>query len=106
MSQNQYAKVVVYVPIAYADQMRGVLAEFGAGKIGDYEACSFSVRGVGRFRPLKGAKPFIGEIEKLEVVEEERIETICLASEVEALRAAIKEAHPYEEPVMDFYPLF
>lgn len=105
MRQNQYAKVVVYVPIAYADQMREVLAEFGAGKIGDYEACSFSVRGVGRFRPLKGAEPVVGEVGRLEEVDEERIETICSASEIEALRGLIKEAHPYEEPVVDFYVL-
>lgn len=103
--ENQYAKVVVYVPVSHSDQLRRVLADFGSGKIGDYEACSFSVRGVGRFRPLAGADPFIGELGKLEEVEEERIETICLRSEIEDLRRVIKKAHPYEEPVVDFYAL-
>lgn len=105
-------KIVVFVPVAHADGMRAALAEAGAGHIGNYDFCSFSVKGVGRFRPLDGSKPFIGEaladgesIGKVEEVEEERIETICLAVKLEAVLAAVKKAHPYEEPVVDVYPL-
>src|SRR5438477_363801 len=67
-------KVIVYVPVADADKIRQVLGEAGGGKIGNYDFCSFSVRGVGRFRPLRGATPAIGVVDKHEEVEEERIE--------------------------------
>lgn len=102
---------MVFVPVSHADKVRGALAEARAGHIGNYDYCSFSVKGVGRFRPLKGAKPFIGEAVahdeagKIEEVEEEKIETICPAEKLEEVLAAVKAAHPYEEPVIDVYPL-
>lgn len=98
-------KLVIFVPIAEADKIRGVLALSGAGKTGNYDSTSFSVRGIGRFRPLDGAKPAIGEVGKLEEVEEERIETVVDAELLERVVAAIKQAHPYEEPVIDIYEL-
>ena len=61
---------------ADADRVRGALAEAGAGRIGEYEAASFSSPGEGRFRPLEGASPTIGEVGELEVVGEERVEVV------------------------------
>ncbi len=101
----ELVKIVVYVPVAEADKVRDALAEVGAGKMGNYEACSFSTKGVGRFRPLEGAKPFVGEVGKLESVEEERIETICEKGKLEEILAAVRAVHPYEEPAIDIYPL-
>lgn len=108
----KFVKIVVFVPVSHADKVRAALAEVGAGHIGNYDFCSFSVNGVGRFRPLKGSKPFIGEavadgelIGKVEEVEEERIETICPAEKLEEVLAAVKKVHPYEEPAVDVYPL-
>lgn len=97
--------MVVYVPVGDADEMRRVIGETGGGKIGKYSHCSFSVRGIGRFKPLEGAKPTIGEVGKLEEVEEERIEFVCADSEVKAIVAAIRKAHPYEEPAIDCWQL-
>lgn len=98
-------KIVIYVPITHAGKVRQVLAESGAGYIGNYDYCSFSMKGVGRFRPNYAAKPFIGEPGKIEEVEEERIETICPFEKLEEVLKAVKAVHPYEEPSIDIYPL-
>ena len=103
--KEESVKLVVYVPETHADLIRETLGKAGAGKIGDYEYCSFSVKGVGRFIPLKTAHPTIGEIGKLEEVVEERIETVCYRKDLERIIAAINKVHPYEEVAYDVYPL-
>lgn len=105
MANEELVKIVVFVPVTHAARMRTVLGEAGCGHIGNYDFCSFSVKGIGRFRALKGANPFIGKIGNVEEVEEERIEMICYASKLKKVLSAIKKAHPYEEPVVDVYPL-
>lgn len=101
----KFVKIAVYVPGSHADAVRTVLAENGCGHIGDYDSCSFTVKGVGRFRALDGAQPFVGEIGKMEEVDEERIETICPMEKLDAVLQALKEVHPYDEPAVDIYPL-
>ena len=73
--------------------------------MGNYSHGSFSSKGHGRFIPLQGANPAIGEIGKLEVVEEERIETLCLREKVKEVIEAIRKVHPYEELDFDIIPL-
>lgn len=112
MNQPAYLKIVVYVPTTHADQVRQALGQSGCGKIGNYDFCSFSVNGTGRFRPLKGANPFIGESPQndaestLEEVEEARIETICPKGILPKVFEAVKKVHPYEEPAIDLFPLW
>ena len=101
----QLAKIVIYTPTTHADQVRATLAEAGAGHIGNYDSCSFSTKGTGRFRPLEGSDPHIGEQNKLEQVEEERIETICPQAKAAEIITKVKEVHPYDEPAIDVYPL-
>ncbi len=103
--ENKNVKIVVTVPKEQADQVREAMAQAGAGTIGNYSHASFSVRGLGRFQPLKGAKPAVGQIGQLEEVEEERIETICPYHQARSVVQAIKSVHPYEEPAIDVYPL-
>ncbi|HTL39767.1 MAG TPA: hypothetical protein VL306_03060 [Methylomirabilota bacterium] len=91
----------IHVPVSHAEKIRAVLATSGAGKMGNYDACSFSIRGVGRFRPLKGANPAIGEINQLAEVEEERIETIVTEDILDSVIHMVREAHPYEQPAID-----
>jgi hypothetical protein len=98
-------KVVVFVPAEHGDALRKAIGDAGAGRIGAYEHCTFTTRGIGRFRPLAGAHPAIGEVGKPEEVEEERIETVCAEDKLDAVLAAIRAAHPYEEPATDVYPL-
>ena len=100
-----HLKLVVTVPLSHADIVREAMGKVGAGKIGNYEFCSFSSFGTGRFRPLDGANPAIGEIGKLEQVEEERIEVTCDREILNDVIKAIKAVHPYEEPVIDVYSL-
>ena len=98
-------KLVVYVPIKDAEKIREVLGQAGAGKIGNYDFASFSLKGIGRFRPLQGASPAIGTVGQLEEVEEERIETVVETDLLEQVAQAVRDAHPYEEPVIDVYEL-
>ena len=91
-------------PGAFA-RLAGAIGEAGGGKLGKYSLCSFSVRGVGRFRPEEGATPHIGQVGALKAVEEERIEVTVDRPLVEAVVAAVKRVHPYEEVAMDVYGL-
>jgi hypothetical protein len=98
-------KIVVFVPEADGEAVRMAMGEAGAGRIGNYDYCSFTSRGMGRFRPLDGARPAIGEVGQLEEVVEERIETVCSGERLKAVLVAIRRVHPYEEPAIDVYPL-
>jgi hypothetical protein len=98
-------KIVVYVPEKDADKLREAMGNAGAGIIGNYSHCTFTIKGTGRFKPTEGANPTIGEIGKLEEVSEDRIETVCEESKLGAILKAIKENHPYEEPATDVYPI-
>lgn len=73
----------------------------GAGRIGDYEACCFTTRGQGQFRPLQGANPHLGRIGALETVAELKIELVCQEELIDAAVAALRRAHPYEEPALE-----
>ena len=101
----KFVKIVTFVPLSHAKKVRQAFAQAGAGHIGNYDYCSFSSLGTGRFRPMKGAKPFIGETNKIEEVKEERIEVICRMKILDTVLKAVRVAHPYEEPVIDVYPL-
>ena len=85
--------------------MREAMSNAGAGKIGNYSHCTFTLKGTGRFKPEEGATPAIGSVGNLEEVEEERIETICSAEKLQDVLKAIKDIHPYEEPATDVYPI-
>lgn len=98
-------KVTTYVPTAQAEAVRRALAAAGAGSIGDYDSCSFSTPGEGRFRPLAGAEPTIGEVGRPEVVAEERVEAVLPRSARASVVAALLAAHPYEEPAHDVVEL-
>lgn len=94
-------KLGVFVPLEAQDQVRQAMAEAGAGHIGDYDQCSFSSEGTGRFRPLEGANPHIGETGKVEAVQEVRIEVIVNRHALGVVESAMKKAHPYEEVAYD-----
>jgi hypothetical protein len=102
---DEIIKLAIGVPEKEADKIRKVLGENGAGKIGNYEFCSFSVKGIGRFLPTDGANPTIGEIGKLEEVVEEQIQTVCYKKDLAKIIKAVREAHPYEEPPIELWPL-
>ncbi len=98
-------KVTVLVPVAGADRVRTALADAGAGTIGDYDGASFSTAGEGRFRPLAGADPVIGEVGRAEVVDEVRVEAVLPRRRRRSVVAAMLAAHPYQEPAFDVVEL-
>ena len=98
-------KIVVFAPETHADALRKAMGDASAGKIGNYTYCTFSTKGIGRFKPEDGAHPTLGEIGRVEEVSEERIETVCTEETLTSVLAAIKQTHPYEEPATDIYPL-
>lgn len=103
---SDYVTIVITVPETHADAVREAMGRAGAGKVGDYSYCSYSVKGIGRFMPNKGAMPYLGKEGVLEEVIEERIETVCSRVVLEYVLEEIKKAHPYEETVIDIYPVY
>ncbi|OBA71158.1 Nif3-like dinuclear metal center hexameric protein [Mycobacterium sp. 1554424.7] len=98
-------KWVVYVPRENADAVREAVFQAGAGHIGDYSHCSWSVSGIGQFLPHEGASPAIGSVGSVERVPEDRFEVVAPARARAAVLAAMRAAHPYEEPAFDIFAL-
>ncbi len=94
-------KLVVYVPAEDEQRMIDALAAAGAGRLGDYERCAWTTTGVGTFRPLAGADPAIGTVGDVEQVRESRVEMVLPGRRRAAVIAALRAAHPYEEPAFD-----
>ncbi len=94
-------KLTVFAPVDAASVVRAALAEAGAGTIGNYDFASFTSPGEGRFRPLAGAEPMIGSVGEIAEVEEVRIEVVLPRGLRSRVVAAMKAAHPYEEPAYD-----
>lgn len=103
---SNYVTIVLTVPETHANTLRKAMGEAGAGKIGNYSFCSFSVKGIGRFIPNEQALQFIGTANTLELVAEERIETTCAKECLEQVIEAIKKAHPYETITIDIIPAY
>jgi len=98
-------KIVVFVPAEALEPVRAAAFAAGAGGIGAYTECGFSVEGAGTFLPGEGAKPAVGQAGRRNEVREFRFETIADAGRLGAVLAAIARAHPYEEPAIDVYSL-
>jgi dinuclear metal center YbgI/SA1388 family protein len=99
-------KIVTFVPVGPAiTAVHEALAAAGAGAVGDYSHCSFATAGTGQFRPLAGAHPTIGEVGKLERVAETRLEMVLPRARRAGVVAALRAAHPYEDPAFDVLEL-
>jgi hypothetical protein len=97
--------IVVGVPPGHVEKLLEAIAAAGGGVIGQYTHCAFTNPGRGQFKPSSAANPHIGAKEQINAVEEVRIETFCDRSAARAVVAAIRAAHPYEEPVIYLIPL-
>jgi hypothetical protein len=98
-------KLVVFVPADALDAVRDAVFAAGAGRIGDYERCSWYTTGTGTFLGGEGTRPAIGTAGSEERVPELRLETVFAAESQEEVLAALRAAHPYEEPAFDVYEL-
>jgi dinuclear metal center YbgI/SA1388 family protein len=94
-------KLVVFVPVEKADAVIDALAAAGAGRLGDYDRCAWTTQGIGTFRPTPGARPAIGQVGAVEQVHETRVEMVVPRADRYAVLAALRAAHPYEEPAFD-----
>jgi dinuclear metal center YbgI/SA1388 family protein len=99
-------KIITFVPVGPSiTKVHEALAAAGAGAVGDYSHCSFATAGTGQFKPLEGAHPTIGTVGKLERVAETRLEMVLPRGRRAAVVAALRAAHPYEEPAFDVLEL-
>ncbi len=98
-------KIIVTVPVENSEEVRSAICDEGAGIIGNYTYCTISTKCIGTFKPSDNANPYIGEKNKLEFVEEEKLETRCDINIVKRVLKRLREVHPYEEPVIDIIPL-
>ncbi len=98
-------KLVWFVPEDALEATRDAVFAAGAGRIGEYERCSWFTPGTGTFLAGEGANPAIGEPGAERRTPELRVETVVPAERVAEIVAALREAHPYEEVAFELYPL-
>lgn len=98
-------KMCYFVPETHVETTKQALFEAGAGRIGDYDSCAWQCLGKGQFRPLAGSDPFLGKKGEVEMVDEYKVELVCEDALVRDALAALKRAHPYEEPAYEIYRL-
>ncbi|AQU79152.1 Nif3-like dinuclear metal center hexameric protein [Planococcus faecalis] len=103
--EEELVKIAVFVPETHEETVREVFIKAGAGTIGDYEGCSYTLSGTGRFRPTAKAKPFIGEAGEMEVTAESKVEVVVRKNEKDRVIKAMLAAHPYEEVAYDVFVL-
>lgn len=98
-------KIIVFCPVKETETVKKAMFSAGAGKIGNYDQCCFETMGTGQFRPLSGSNAYVGECNKLEKVEEIKLEMVCENSLLDSSIKAMKSAHPYEEVAFEVYSL-
>lgn len=103
--EESVLKLAVYIPEAYVEKLREAFAVAGIGNLGGYDFCSFQTTGEGRFRALEGMSPFIGEIGKVHVEKEVKLEVIFPESMKKLALQTMKKNHPYEVVAYDLFTL-
>lgn len=96
-------KLEFYVPDTHVKEVKMAIFEAGAGKMGNYDCCSWETVGKGQFRPCEGSNPFIGNKEKIEVVTEVKVEVVVAEDCIEKVIEALKKSHPYEMPAYQYW---
>ncbi|PHQ24754.1 NGG1p interacting factor NIF3 [Marinobacter guineae] len=98
-------KMCYFVPETHVEKTKQALFDAGAGRIGNYDSCAWQCLGRGQFRPLDGSDPFLGKTGEIEAVDEYKVELVCEDNLIRDAVAALKRAHPYEEPAFEIYRL-
>ena len=98
-------EIITTVPLEIVEDVRKAMCDAGGGVIGNYNNCSMSTKCVGTFEPNEDANPYIGKKNKLEYVQEEKLEVICDIENVKKVITKLREIHPYEEPAINIIPL-
>lgn len=98
-------KLCFYVPVEYAEAVKGALFNAGAGRIGHYDCCAWQTPGQGQFRALEGANPTLGVLGEIERVPEFQVEMVLEDVYLQPVIKALKQAHPYEEPAFGVFQM-
>ncbi len=96
-------KLEFYVPDTHTEKVKMAIFEAGAGKVGNYDCCSWQAVGKGQFRPCEGSNPFIGNKNMIETLVEVKVETLVPDEKIEAVIEALKDSHPYEMPAYQYW---
>ena len=98
-------KICFFVPSSHLERVKEAIFAAGAGRYQQYDHCCWQVSGQGQFRPLAGSAPYTGEPGTIEQVQECKVEAVCEDHLVEAVVAALRQAHPYETPAFEAWPI-
>ncbi len=101
--ESRLYSLVFYVPESHVEEVKQAVFDAGAGRIGNYDCCAWQVLGTGQFQPVEGSRPFLGARDRLERVDEFRVEMVCDDESIGSVVRALREAHPYEEPAFHFW---
>ena len=96
-------QISVYIPLPALEKVRDAMFEAGGGSFGFYDSCCWITKGKGRFRPLHGSNPYLGERGNVEEVDEYKLEMSCDDKVFESVIKAMKKAHPYETPAFNYF---
>ncbi|MFJ2895057.1 hypothetical protein ACIO87_09245 [Streptomyces sp. NPDC087218] len=99
-------KIEISVPESHVEQVIDALHEAGAGQVGEYARCASAWQVTGTWLPLPGSRPHDGEVGVVQRAAEYRIESVCHEDRARAVQRAVRRVHPYEEPVINFLPLY
>ena len=102
---GKFYKIEYYVPETHLESTKKSLFDAGAGRIGNYDSCSWETAGTGQFRPLIGSNPYLGKVDSVEIVKEYKVELVCVEEFLEISINAMKQAHPYETPAYNFWEI-
>jgi len=105
MKLNKIVKIQTYCPKDAVDNVRLAIGKAGGGVIGNYTYCAFLTSGHGYFLPMKDSNPTVGKQDKIEKVEEIKIEFVCERNKIKKVVDAIRKAHPYEEAPIDIFQI-
>lgn len=98
-------QLVFYIPENHKEKVKQALFNVGAGRYEDYDSCSFEYEGLGQFRPLDNANPFIGKTGELERVKEFKVEMVVNDEDIKAVTETLINEHPYEEPAYSIWKI-
>jgi len=98
-------KVCFFVPETHVEAVKEALFAQGAGKIGDYDHCSWQTLGAGQFKPLQGSQPFLGNRGEITRLAEYKVEMVCAEKLIKSVVSALLLAHPYQEPAYEVYKI-
>lgn len=98
-------KLCFFVPSDHAEAVKAAVFAAGAGRLGQYDGCSWETAGTGQFRPLPGSRPCVGTAGRLERVSELKVEMVCAAACLPGVLDALRRAHPYETPAFEYWPI-